>query len=126
MKMSAKELFSSAAYQKAATGYSKNMITAATIGIIWNYFSSADATFIGSVLLWFAWGLFGTSILLALPVFFVHILIVSAMSSHTDFPSGIPNDATGKLLKFLSSTVLNIGLIAALLIPIFFAGYFGF
>lgn len=126
MKMSAKELFATDAYQKAAAGYSKNMIFAATIGIVWNYFASPDATFISSLLFWAGWGLFGTSLLLAFPVFYVHILIVAAMSSHTEFPSGVPIDTTGKVLKLLSSTVLNIGLFAAVLIPIFLAGYFGF
>lgn len=106
-----------------AGSYSKSVIFAATLGVIFNYFTSSEATVISSVIFWVVWGLFGTSLFIALPFYALHVYIVAAKSGHTEFLSGIPKDTAGKILGILSTVVLLTGKIIAVLVSIWLLAY---
>ena len=113
MKITFSELVSSEAYQSSASSYTKGVIAVSALVVILNYFLSDTATFLASFLILIVWSVFATSFVVALPVYMIYLLIVVQMSAHTEFPTGVPTNATGRLLKHLSTLSLLGGLALA-------------
>lgn len=109
MKLTFKELVSGEAYQRAASAYCANMIFVSSITLIYNFFVSDNATLFSSLIFWFPWCVFGVGMFVAAPVYILNMLIITTLSGHTEYPSGIPINNMGKFLKLLSSMWLFFG-----------------
>ena len=109
MKLTFKELVSGKAYERAASAYCANMIFVSSITLIYNFFASDNATLFSSLIFWFSWCVFGVGLFVAAPVYILNMLIITMLSRHTEYPSGVPINNMGKFLKLLSSMWLFFG-----------------
>jgi hypothetical protein len=113
MKTSAKELFSTQSYQSAASSYCKVIVFSSTLAVLWNLFAASETSFLGLLVFWFIWSLFGTSLLIAAPFFIANVYVIAAMSRHTDYPTGTPSNLIGKLLNLSAYAIRLFGIVIA-------------
>jgi hypothetical protein len=115
MKASFKEIIYGDAYQHHAQVYAKSMITTSSLTVAIKLFFFTSLPFSSALLMlaifWLVWCVFILTLAISMPCFLVYCLIVSALSGHTEFPSGIPNDKVGWFLFRLKSTWMSVSYI---------------
>ncbi len=127
MKTSFKEIIYGDAYQHHAQAYAKSMIMASSLTVAIKLFFFTSLSFSGALLMlamfWLVWCLFIVTFAISMPCFFIYCLIVSALSGHTEFPSGIPNDKVGWFLFRLKSTWMSLSYLINIAASVFVVSY---
>lgn len=124
-KISFKELVGDSSFQSNASSYAKSAIFVSTFTLIGCFFFLPETSMLRYLLIFAIWALFGTSLLVAMPIYIAFCFIVALMSGHTSFPSGAPSDSFGRALKIISSLILMLGLFLSSGFTFLIAGYFG-
>jgi hypothetical protein len=127
MKASFKEIILGDAYQYHAQVYAKNMIRISflTIAIKLFFFTSLSfsVALLMLVIFGLVWCLFILTFAISMPCFLVYCLIVSALSGHTEFPTGIPNDKFGGFLFRMKSIWMSLSYLINIAASIFVVSY---
>jgi hypothetical protein len=127
MKTSFKEIIYGDAYQHHAQAYAKSMITTSSLTVAVKLFFFTSLPFSVALLMlaifWLVWCLFMVTFAISMPCFLIYCLIVSALSGHTEFPSGIPNDKVGRFLFRLKSTWMNLSYLINIAVSVFVVSY---
>ena len=128
MKASFKDIIFGDAYQHHAQVYAKSMITISFLTVAIKLFFFTSLSFSGALLMLAIFGLVWCLLILtfaiSMPCFLIYCLIVSALSGHTEFPSGIPNDKVGRFFLRLKSTWMNLSYLINIVASVFVINYF--
>ena len=127
MKVSFKDIVYEDAYQHHAQVYAKSMITISSLTVAVKLFFFTSLSFSGALLMlaifWLVWCVFIVTFAISMPCFLIYCLIVSALSGHTEFPSGIPNDKAGWFLFRLKSTWMSLSYIVNIVASVVVVSY---
>jgi hypothetical protein len=127
MKASFKDIVYGDAYQHHAQVYAKSMITISSLTVAIKLFFFTSLSFSGALLMlaifWLVWCLFVVTFAISMPCFLIYCLIVSALSGHTEFPSGIPNNKIGWFLFRLKSSWMSLSYIINIVASVFVLSY---
>jgi hypothetical protein len=115
MKMTFSDMVGSDAYKLEASNFTRNIAIVSTITLIYNFVVSDNGTLVQSILIWIAWCVVGSTLLIAMPVYLIYVLLICKMSAHTEYPSAEPTNVVGKSLKITARLWMFFGYVFSVL-----------
>jgi hypothetical protein len=115
MKMTFSDMVSSDAFKQEASNFTRNIAIVTTITLIYSFVVSDNATLFKSILMWVAWCVVGSTLLIAMPVYLIYVFLICKMSAHAEYPSAEPTNIVGKSLKLTARLWMFFGYVFSVL-----------